>query len=132
MTSSLLLSGGCDIRRVCRDRAGRTYLPVSVLPLPTSQIGTSPGYQGAPSMTLTSTHEHVTMTSKGFRLRTYEPAPAGFDPRRATERELLHHGLPRRPDGDTEAPWRAVWDKALARPRTWIVPEFSEVPDRTH
>ena len=39
---------------------------------------------------------HVT-TSKGFHIRVYEPTPDGFDVRTATDRELVHYGLPRRP-----------------------------------
>ena len=72
------------------------------------------------------------LTSKGFSVRTYEPAPEEFDPRAATDRELLHHGFPRRPDAENEREWRAAWDKAFERPRTWIVPEFQEVPGRSH
>ena len=74
----------------------------------------------------------VTKLSKGFRVRTYEPAPEGFDPRRATDRQLLRHGLPRRPDARTEAIWRARWDKAFARAVKWIVPEFRDMPGRSH
>ena len=74
----------------------------------------------------------VTRTSKGFAVRTYEPAPAGFDPRTATDRQLLHHGFPRRPHAVSEAAWRAAWDKAFSRPTNWIAPVFQEMPGRTH
>lgn len=90
----------------------------------TSTINTSPSRRSAGSRT--------TKTSKGFELRTYEPAPDGFDPSQASDRQLLHHGLPRRPDAEKQAAWRAVWDKAISRPTTWIVPEFHEMPERTH
>ena len=74
----------------------------------------------------------VTRIAKGFSVRTYEPTPEQFDPRTATDRQLLHHGLPRRPDAVREQEWRAAWDKAFARPTTWIVPTFEEVKDRSH
>jgi hypothetical protein len=70
--------------------------------------------------------------SKGFSIRTYEPTPEGFDPLKATDRQLLHHGLPRRPDAEKEPEWRAAWERALARPTTWITPEFAEIKGRKH
>jgi hypothetical protein len=76
--------------------------------------------------------QHVTRTSAGFRVRTYEPAPEGLDPRTATDRQLLRHGFPRRPNARTEPDWRARWDKAFARPIKWIVPEFREMEGRSH
>jgi hypothetical protein len=70
--------------------------------------------------------------AKGFSVRTYEPPPEDFDPIAASDRQLLHHGLPRRPDAKQEPEWRAAWEKALARPTSWIVPEFQEVKGRSH
>lgn len=72
------------------------------------------------------------LTSKGFSLRTYEPTPEAFDPLTATDRQLLHHGLPRRPHPVQEPEWRAAWDRAFARPTTWIVPTFQEIKGRSH
>ncbi len=74
----------------------------------------------------------VTKTSKGFRVRTYEPPPAGFDPRTASPRLLLHHGFPARPDPRKTPELRKRWDRAFARPRTWITPVFREVKGKTH
>jgi hypothetical protein len=74
----------------------------------------------------------VIRTSKGFSVRTYQPTPEGFDPRTATDRQLLQHGLPRRPHAVRQPEWRAAWDKAFTRPTTWIVPTFEEIKDRKH
>ena len=80
----------------------------------------------------TANAQHVTTTSKGFRIRTYEAPPPGFNPLAATPRLLLHHGFPARPDAKTEPKLRQMWDEALSRPRTWITPVFREVPGKSH
>jgi hypothetical protein len=72
------------------------------------------------------------MTSKGFRIRTYEPPPAEFNPLTASPRLLLHHGFPTRPDARTAPELRKMWDKAFSRPRTWITPIFREVKGKSH
>jgi hypothetical protein len=79
-----------------------------------------------------STGSHVTTTSKGFQIRVYEPTPAGFDARHASDRELLHHGLPRRPHAEHEKAAHDAWQRAFARPTRWIIPEFVENPSRSH
>ena len=71
-------------------------------------------------------------TSKGFRIRAYEPPPAGFNPLTASPRLLLRHGFPRRPDARTAGALLQRWQKALKRPLTWITPEFREVKGKTH
>jgi hypothetical protein len=75
---------------------------------------------------------NIIRTSKGFSVRTYEPPPEGFDARTAPDRELLRHGLPRRPHAVREPEWRAAWDRAFGRSMTWIVPTFEEIADRSH
>ena len=77
-------------------------------------------------------NEHITKTSKGFTIRTYELPPPEFDPLAATPRLLLHHGFPSRPNEKTEPKLRQTWDKALSRPRTWITPIFREIEGKTH
>src|SRR5437868_9142570 len=76
--------------------------------------------------------QRVTTTSNGFRIRTYESPPPGFDPFTAPTRLLLHHGLPARPDAKTEPELRRLWDRAFSRPRTWITPIFREVQSNSH
>jgi hypothetical protein len=71
-------------------------------------------------------------TSKGFRIRTYEPPPADFNPLTASPRLLLRYGFPTRPDAKATAEVRKLWDKAFSRPRTWITPEFREVRGKRH
>ncbi len=74
----------------------------------------------------------IMRTSRGFRIRTYEPPPADFNPLKAPARLLLHHGFPARPDAKTAPEWRERWDRAMSRPRTWITPVFREVKGKTH
>jgi len=76
--------------------------------------------------------KHTITTSKGFRVRSYEPPPSGFNPRTASARLLLRHGFPSRPDAKAFPELRALWDKAFARPRIWIEPEFREVKGKKH
>jgi hypothetical protein len=49
------------------------------------------------------------------QIRTFEPTPSGFDPLKATERELLHYGFPNRPDLHRELIKNALWRSALMR-----------------
>ena len=74
----------------------------------------------------------ITELSHGFRVRTYELPPAGFNPLTASPRKLLHHGLPARPDARTAPELRKIWDREFSRPRTWITPVFLEVKGRSH
>lgn len=75
-------------------------------------------------------NSHV--TSKGFRIRTYEPTPDGFDPLTAVPSQLLHYGFPTRPDSEISPKLWKVWEEKLSRPRTWITPVFRELEGRTH
>lgn len=76
--------------------------------------------------------QRVVALSKGFRVRTYETPPAGFNPLTATPKQLLHHGLPTRPDARSEPKLREMWNQAFSRQRNWITPEFREVPHKAH
>jgi hypothetical protein len=66
------------------------------------------------------------LTRLGFKIRTFGPLPEGFDPLTATNRQLADHGLPRRPDAQTEAELRTRWERAITQTKTWIAPEFTE------
>jgi hypothetical protein len=72
------------------------------------------------------------VTSKGFRIRTYEPPPAEFNPLTAAPSLLLHHGFPARPDPKVLPQLDKAWEKKLSRPRTWITPVFRELEGRSH
>jgi hypothetical protein len=74
----------------------------------------------------------VAETSKGFTIRTYETPSADFDARSASDRELLHYGLPTRPDAAEAPELRDLWDQAFTRPHTWITPEFIDVEGKLH
>ena len=84
------------------------------------------------SASKTAKTQRMTTTSKGFRIRTYEPPPAGFNPLTASPSSLRYHGFPTRPDARKEPKLRQLWDKMLSRPRTWITPTFREVPGKSH
>ena len=49
-------------------------------------------------------------------LKTFEPPPADFDPRKARDRELLRYGFPRRPHAERERHLYSLWQKAYSRP----------------
>jgi hypothetical protein len=63
-------------------------------------------------------------------IRLFTPPPAGFDPVRATDRELLAHGYPARPDPERQPELHKHWNAMLSRPITVIRPEFDEAPPR--
>ncbi len=71
-----------------------------------------------------------------YKVRTYPVPPTGFDPFSATAADLQRHGLPRRPDAETEAQASLTWMKAMHHYRdrkfTHVVPEFKEHPERVH
>jgi hypothetical protein len=62
-----------------------------------------------------------------LRARTFAPPPEGFDPLRATDRQLLAHGLPPRPE---EPDLLRQWTRALGRIRTTVVPAFRPLEHR--
>jgi hypothetical protein len=52
-------------------------------------------------------------------VRLYPPPPKGFDPFTATKRDLMRHGLPLRPDSQTQPGMAALWDRQAARYRSF-------------
>jgi hypothetical protein len=70
--------------------------------------------------------------SNGLRIRTYEPAPADFEPLTAPDHLLLHHGFPARPDPETSPELRKRWERAFSRKLTYVVPTFLEMIGKTH
>jgi hypothetical protein len=65
-------------------------------------------------------------------LRLFTPPPEGFDPLAASDRELLAHGYPARPDPQRQPGLHEHWTTMLSRPLTVIRPEFAPLPDRRH
>jgi hypothetical protein len=61
------------------------------------------------------------MTSKqtpdGKEVRLYPPPSKDFDPFAATKKDLVRHGLPLRPDPQTQPGMAALWDRQAARYR---------------
>ena len=74
----------------------------------------------------------VQKLSSGFLISTYKEPPEGFLPAKATTRELLVYGFPRKPDPKKEPQLRAIWDKVFSKPRRMIVPQFIENVGKTH
>jgi Peptidase A4 family len=56
-------------------------------------------------------------TSGRTRLRVCPPPPAGFDPFAASKVDLARHGLPLRPDAQTQPDLAALWDRLADRYR---------------
>jgi hypothetical protein len=70
-------------------------------------------------------------TESGLHLvRDLKLAPAGFNVRTASERELLLYGLPRRPDPDKHPHQAALWDSFAARSLRFVRPKLVPLPDR--
>jgi hypothetical protein len=69
-----------------------------------------------------STAKGKKQTPDGVRL--FKTPPAGFDLRKASDRELAIHGLPRRPDPRTHPRLAARWESIAARPLQFVSPEF--------
>ncbi len=61
----------------------------------------------------------------GVTVRTFSPAPDGFDPVKADDRALLAHGYPSRPE---DPKMLERWERVLSRPIQWIRPTFRSMP----
>jgi len=61
--------------------------------------------------------EKQTPEEKGLRL--YPPPSKDFDPFTATERDLMRHGLPLRPDPQIQPGMAALWERQAARYRSF-------------
>lgn len=72
------------------------------------------------------------LTSLGFKICALGPLPEGFDPLKATDRQLTAHRIPRRPDADKEPHLRALWDRTVSRTQLLIVPEFEHRENIKH
>lgn len=74
----------------------------------------------------------VTQLPNGLTVRTYEPPPDDFDPITASDRLLLHHGYPQRPDAEREPDLHRLWERAVSRRPAYVVPEFRVNEGRSH
>jgi Peptidase A4 family len=61
----------------------------------------------------------------GVKVRTFTPAPEGFDPLKADDASLALHGAPPRPIGNPEL--LAMWEKAVGRITKYVEPSFQPV-----
>jgi hypothetical protein len=57
------------------------------------------------------------------RLRVFRPPPEGFDPLKATKRQLTTYGLPHPPDGKRQPRLAALWRRYLADQLEFVAPE---------
>jgi hypothetical protein len=65
-------------------------------------------------------------------VRLFTPPPEGFNPLEASDRELLVHGFPARPDKEMHPELHAKWQELAARPMTRIEPQFAVRTDKWH
>jgi len=65
-------------------------------------------------------------------VKLFRPPPDGFDPLKASKRELRLHGYPPRPDAKKQPELHALWERTLAQPIEMIAPEFSFRTQRRH
>ncbi|MHB8959413.1 MAG: G1 family glutamic endopeptidase [Candidatus Limnocylindrales bacterium] len=65
-------------------------------------------------------------------IRLFTSPQAGFDPLKATDRELLIHGFPGRPDPKRYPEHHKRWVEAMSRPMTRVEPQFGLRTDRRH
>jgi hypothetical protein len=56
----------------------------------------------------------------------YVLAPADFDPRKATDPELIKHGYPPRPKGDANPKLQALWERLIKRRFRIITPHLTK------
>ena len=58
-------------------------------------------------------------TPDGKKVHLYPPPSKDFDPFAATEKDLMRHGLPLRPDPQTQPGMAALWERQAARYRSF-------------
>lgn len=58
-------------------------------------------------------------TPDGKKVHLYRPPSKDFDPFAATEKDLMRHGLPLRPDPQTQPGMAALWERQAARYRSF-------------
>jgi hypothetical protein len=58
-------------------------------------------------------------TPEGKKVHLYPPPSKDFDPFAATEKDLMRHGLPLRPDPQTQPGMAALWERQAARYRSF-------------
>jgi Peptidase A4 family len=65
-------------------------------------------------------------------VRLFKPAPEDFDPLEATDRELLVHGYPARPDAKLHPDLHEHWRSMVSRSLSVIEPQFAVRTDKRH
>jgi hypothetical protein len=75
----------------------------------------------------------ITKFPSGLQVETFEPPPRGLDPLKASNAELVKHGIPRRPTEDqrTMKEYEAVL-RRLQRRFFYIEPTFTRREDKQH
>jgi hypothetical protein len=70
----------------------------------------------------------VRKTPEELGVRLFEPAPEGFDPIKASARELRRYGYPARPDAELHPRRYERWKQMVSRSISLIQPEFAVLP----
>jgi hypothetical protein len=70
--------------------------------------------------------DRLDMTAEHLpKLKPLPSPPAGFDPLKATNEELIKVGIPPRPDPKTQPGLYAKWNAVMSRPLTQVPSKFS-------
>ena len=67
---------------------------------------------------------------RSLGVRSIPPPPEGFDPTRASDRELSEYGYPVRPDIKLYPELHERWNQMMSRPMTFIEPQFAVLTRR--
>ena len=67
-----------------------------------------------------------------LRILTYDRAPSDFDPLTASQKQLLRHGYPSRPDPKRQPELLKRFQHFLSRKVTHITPTFQRIEGKTH
>jgi Peptidase A4 family len=62
-------------------------------------------------------------------VRLFAPSSKDFDPIKASDRELLVHGYPPRPDSSALPEVHVQWEEMMSRPMSLIQPQFAVLPE---
>jgi hypothetical protein len=66
------------------------------------------------------------LPNERLKLTTFAAPPKDFNPLTASDKLLAVHGIPRRPDATQEPVLRNLWDKAFAKPMTFVQAQLVE------
>lgn len=72
----------------------------------------------------------VRQVSDKLGVRLFTRPPESFEPLQASDRELLVHGYPSRPDAHLHPELHEHWERTVSRAKSSIQPKFAVTPER--